>query len=52
MKWYFQAFCPCGYGSKWYRREWIARIMTYVHCVLSGHKRGEMFVQAWDKVER
>ena len=46
--WFWCASCPCGYQSAWHHQEWFARLLTYLHALLSGHRRGDMTVAACD----
>ena len=46
--WFWCVFCPCGYQSAWHHHQWLARLLSCFHALLSGHRRGGMTVAACD----
>jgi hypothetical protein len=48
MKWLWKANCAqCTYESKWYSRQWIARVIALIHSIGS-HPYGRMTIAAAD----
>lgn len=53
-RWYWRVYCPCGYKSRWTRKEWLTHLTAISHGLSSGHKIGKMTIAACDvgKIER